>query len=203
MSTFAHANTVVIDFQQLELVNGNVNLVGAPYLEGGFQIALSTSGSGSATLANLGTLRGDYAGSTAMVANETGTVTSTLTLTREDGGTFDALSIDLAHWIANSTVQTVDFTGDLLGGGTVSLVSPFSLSTGAFALQTFNFPANFQNLVSLSWEIQGGGAGHRAQWDNITLSANAVPETSAWALIVAAMLPFAWGLTILKTRRRH
>jgi hypothetical protein len=83
-------------------------------------------------------------------------------------------SIDLADIFNTGSNITVDFIGNIAGGGTVS--QSFTTDS-ALGLETFNF-TNFTNLASVQW-TPTAGPNQWIEFDNINIngsSATAVPE---------------------------
>ena len=173
------ANADILDFQNLEQVNGSVNYVGTSVSEDGWNI---TKEPGEPfDFAVFGTLDPRYPGSTALF-NDTINGMNRL----EHGGlsVFNLVSIDLDMLVGNPA--QVNFTGFINGGGTVQQ----SFNTdGNVGLQTFNF-AGFTNLTKVEWLQEGSFH----QYDNINVSV--VPEPATVLALVA-------GLGLLVSRRRR
>lgn len=184
------ASATVIDFNSIALVpTDNIVNVGTSFSGDGFNLTVSGN-----TLAALGPARADVTGQPALVVNIGASVTRTVTLTALSGNRFEIDSIDLAKWI-NTTTKTVNFTGNLLGGGTVT--QGFSIPPlPTFALSTYLFPATLTNLTSLQWNTtSGGGVDNYHQFDNLVVNELPVPEPSTFALAVvgaAALLTMAY-----------
>lgn len=162
LATGASAASVVIDFESLTAAGPSFTYV-ASHSEDGFTVtnpdypendAFGAPQTGS-TL---------YQGSTALVNNIPGDVTL---LTKDDGGTFTAVSIDIAELApTNPRARDVPFTGTRADGSTVMA----TLTTdGAAGFETFTFDG-FTDLVSLSW-VQ---LAPFHQFDNITLAVGGV-----------------------------
>lgn len=92
-----------------------------------------------------GTLEGRFAGQVAAFNNAN---TGATTLTRNGGGTFSFLSIDVAN-ILNPGADSITFEGILDGGGTVTQSFTFN-SFGH--LTTLTLDSDFKNLDSLSFD---------------------------------------------------
>ncbi len=104
-----------------------------------------------------------------------------ITLMHNDGGTFDLLSLDASIQAAPDGLTTV--TGYYAAGGSIS--TEIALVDGVW--NTFNFDAQWSNLVSVG--IEGAdGAAHNNMRDNVV--ANVVP-------IPAAVWLFGSGLGLL------
>lgn len=83
-------------------------------------------------------------------------------LTKDDGGTFRVVSIDLAELLPGAPIAVVPFTGTRADGSTVTVTFT---TDGIAGLETFAF-SGFESLTSLSWAQDP--LFH--QFDNITLS---------------------------------
>ena len=71
------------------------------------------------------------------------------TFKKVDGASFDVISVMLMN--LNDTVgsQSIDFTGNLTAGGTVTHRIITSADQNQYS--TFTFPASFAKLASLVW----------------------------------------------------
>ena len=98
-------------------------------------------------------------------------------LRRSDSGPFDLFSIDLAE-LNGGVVSTVTFTGDRLGGGTVT--QAFSIDGVAFGAETLRV---LRGLPEPDRRTLDPGGSPYHQFDNIV-----VPEPSSCALIFAGTL---------------
>jgi hypothetical protein len=166
----APAQAVVIDFESLAH-NNYVTFPGSPYTENVF--TMTNSVNNSAGYLVWGTSSTYLPGSTALAHN---VGNSTTTLSQLGGGAFTLSSSDLADLYNSGDNITVDFTGNLAGGGTVFQSFTTNSSQG---LETFNFN-NFTNLASATWTpttTAAAGNGY-IQLDNINVngSSTAVPE---------------------------
>lgn len=176
VASVANAN-IVLDFEALEQVNGNVNSWGYNYQEDGYDFTKAPSGPEFATF---GTLEGRYPGSTALFNNEIGGIT---VLSAIDGSSFDLVSIDVANLNFNGPV-TVNFVGFLAGGGTVNQSFTTSFN-GVNVLETVTF-SGFVGLDRVEWSQDSPFH----QFDNVTI----VPAPAGVALI---------GMAGLVARRRR
>ena len=95
---------------------------------------------------------------------------ATITLTKNDGGSFELLSMD----VSSGPSQDITFVGTKINNNLV--YSTISLSEN-MALQTYYFD-NFENLVSVSWLCDPTG------YDNIHI----IPEPSSLILFVGSIL---------------
>jgi hypothetical protein len=153
---------VVIDFESLAHSGTEIG-IGDQYNEDGFEfnnilIAQEFFAIGSGSFRNFG--------STSLLNNLINGITE---LTREGGGTFELISIDLNQLNSSGSVVNITFTGNLAGGGTV--MQTFMVNDGDIASgQTFNFNSGFTNLDSVTWVqvspfhsfdniVMGGGGG--------------------------------------------
>ena len=176
------AGVITIDFEILASSGVGFVNVGETYSEDGYTIT-NLASSGSTALASPESNNfAFYAGSTTLFNNR---VPNAVTELVADSGTdFDLISIDLTELrISSLGPTTVEFIGNLAGGGTV--VQSFGLD-GVFGLETFQF-TGFNSLLSLTW-VQGPDS---HQFDNIVI----VPEP-------ATVLLLACGLVGLGARSR-
>ncbi|MEN0021379.1 MAG: hypothetical protein AAF747_10905 [Planctomycetota bacterium] len=117
----------------------------------------------------------------------------TITLTKDDGGNFDILSVDLAEINTSSPAFTIaisEFRG-FRDGVEVASVTFAPLNDGS-TFATYVFPSTFINLGAVEFGAVFGGNGY--QLDNITLG----PPTPA----PAAALVLAGGALASSRRRR-
>ena len=166
---------VPIGFGSLEHVDAGISYHGDFYSEAGF--TLNEIGSGQ--FATRGTLHPTFSGSTALYsATPAGGI---VTLTKDDGAAFAIKSIDLAG-LNNDNPQTVTFTGQLSGGGTI--MQSFELDGSEFMNQkTFEFDPSFASVTSVSFEQTAP----YYQFDNIVLSPVGVREDVATAYITTEL----------------
>jgi hypothetical protein len=111
----------------------------------------------------------NFAGSTALFPY----VDETHTFQRIDGLPFNLLSFDYSEYYASSLAGTVTFTGNFVGGGSIS---KDVTSDGVFGFESATF-AGFNNLSSVVFSTNVVGF----QLDNISVTA--VPEPSSLALL--------------------
>lgn len=146
--------SAVIDFEQLQHVDGGTANHGRSYQEDGF--VLTTSGFNG--FASFGTFEGRFTGSTALFNS---TVDGVTVLAAIDGSAFTLESIDIAELNGHS-VTSVTFTATFEGGGTAT--ETIQIDGVAFAPETFVFEG-FKNVTSVSW-VQ---VSPYHQFDNIVL----------------------------------
>ncbi|MGK7923963.1 MAG: hypothetical protein AB4290_01695 [Spirulina sp.] len=179
------ATAVVLDFDSLETATapGGISIIpDPPYEEDGFQV------SGTGSLLSFSQDSDKYAGSAGLwVGLSSGQAT---VMEAANGDPFTLNSIELSLIAPNATSPPVKFTGQLLGGGTVSQ----SFTPTEFGFTQFNFNSNFTNLTSVSW-IQGTVEeltdGH--QFDNIVVTVTDVPEpASILSLLVLSAVAAGW-----------
>ncbi len=146
------AGQVVMDFNHLS-APGALNTITSPQNEDGLRI----TNANAFYIFGPGNTRNT--GHKAMVNQFTGHIT---TLTAQSGSKFTLLSMRLSPYDAGPE-STVTFTGNKAGGGTVTAV----LTTGtAIAGVVRTFPANFNDLTSVTWSMTAGNTYH--QFDDIT-----------------------------------
>jgi hypothetical protein len=155
----AETQSIVIDFEALASSGNDFTYI-ASWSEDGFTVADPSSSDGYTFGAPQTGNTGFFQGSTALVNNWPGDAT---VLTKDDGGEFDATSIDIAELRTTDTAPIeITFTGIRADATTVSA----TLTTdGAAGFETFAL-AGFTGLTSLSW-IQ---VAPYYQFDNITLA---------------------------------
>ncbi|MGD8321594.1 MAG: hypothetical protein PVJ02_14115, partial [Gemmatimonadota bacterium] len=139
------AGSVVMDFESLA-ASGVTQSVMSSYSEDGFTL-VDPANSGDAFMAFLdGPM---FLGSIALLNATPG---NTTVLAKDDGGTFTAVSIDIAELaLSDLRPRDVNFTGTRADGSTVTA----TLTTdGVAGFETFTFEG-FTDLVSLSW-VQAG-----------------------------------------------
>jgi len=151
--TAARAGQAVMDFDHLPAPSANNNIA-SPQTEDGLRLTNSNGfyifGPGSTR----------NTGHKALANQFTSTTT---TLNTVSGAKFTLLSMRLSPYAAGSD-STVTFTGNKAGGGTVTV----SLTTGAaLAGAVRTFPASFNDLVSVTWNMSAGNTYH--QFDDITV----------------------------------
>ncbi|MDF5708650.1 MAG: hypothetical protein PUP90_13430 [Nostoc sp. S4] len=176
MGTTAQALTV-IDFESLAQPGDGTTDQGFSYTEDGY--TLTNTNINQFPFATFNTGKSRYLGSTALYNNS---IDGTTVLTRNDGGIFDLLSIDLGELNEPFESSTVTFVGTKADNSVIS--NSFNLN-GVKGFQTFAF-TDFTNLVSTSW--QQIAPFH--QFDNIVVSditTKSVPETAS----VLGLLSFA------------
>jgi hypothetical protein len=146
-----------------------------------------------------GTFWGTSNGTTIMVIDAFG-APNNVTFSPIGGGSFSVTAIDLskANTFSTTSAESVQVTGNLAGGGTVS--TTFALAPD-FNFATFAFDSSFTNLLSVVLSGSGSSCcgqqpGNYFAIDNIVVETAAVPEPAALTL-------FALGSAYLIARRRR
>ncbi len=185
----AQAQTT-LDFEALPNPNNGItNSQGSFVSENGFTVADMPTGNGLRSVAPDGGFGLNYTGSVALFNFAEGGIT---TLTQNSGGPFNLNRIDLANYLVQALIaggDTVNFTGHVRGGGTVT--QSFTLAASD-ALQTFAFNASFTNLTSVTFVQDDIGN----QFDNIVVTP--VPAPSSLAVFTGLA-----GIGGLALRRRR
>ncbi|MEM7593271.1 MAG: PEP-CTERM sorting domain-containing protein [Cyanobacteria bacterium P01_A01_bin.83] len=183
----ARAENTVIDFESLAQPGGGLTRHGFVYGEDGYTLTNNGRPFDFGTF-NTGERR--YQGSTALFNL---TIGGEIVLTKDDGGLFDLLSIDLGE--LNVPVSTsVSFVGTKSDSTTVE--KTFNLD-GIFGLETFAFEG-FSQLTSVSWTQDSPFH----QFDNIVVAdSKSTPEpASMLGLLGIAALGTASKLKNKKTK---
>jgi len=158
---------VVMEFDAFEIDNNMVNDIGTSISEDGFTI--SQDPNDAFPFAVFGQQENRYPGSAAPFNN---TVDGLIRLEQDNGNAFDLISVDFAP-LNSATPVTINFTGFLPGGGTVT--DSFTHSGSAIALETHTFGNDFDNVTAVEWTQ----ASPFHQFDNVTI----VPAPGAMALL--------------------
>jgi hypothetical protein len=166
----ALAEDVVIDFE--ELTGSNLVQRSAPYSNSGFE--LSTEFTSSAVDTEDEKLKSVHAGSN--FYSETVSMLTNYTddypvLTRQDGETFELISIDIDTLFAGNA--NVEFTGTKANGQVV--VQAFVTDSNRAEMETFSF-SGFTDLVSVSWNDLESSTLHH--FDNINLRSGPLKSIS-------------------------
>ena len=164
---------VVMDFQDLESSGTGFVDHGYVYTDptGAWMVSHPNSEPFQFTTAQTGNTS-FYQGSTMLFNN---TVNGVITFERVDGASFDLASIDLAALFVGGGAPTVNFVGNLAGGGTVNASYTVQNSRG---IETFSFAGlGFNNLSSVVWVQENS----LHQFDNIAVVP--VPAPAGLALL--------------------
>jgi hypothetical protein len=183
------AHAINIDFQSLEQVNGTYNFIGSggsvatTYTEKGFTLDAFDSNNYYG-FSVWGTLSANYPGSTALFNS---TIEGFTRLTQVGNGAFNLASIDLTSLGGNVNV-TVGFTGTKADLSTVT--QSFTTDNVLSTLETFTFNSDFTNLTQVTWKQDYPFH----QFDNINVSAVAVPWETDTLSVVGSTVLFGLGL---------
>ena len=169
-----NVRAVTIDFQSL--ANENDQEIGTTYSEDGFTISALMVGPTQTFLYSFGTSSNSYRGSTALRNGTDSTDVPVTRLAAGDGSPFNLASIMLAEGDGTAPgPATIDFTGYLDGGGTVTrsftLDGIFSTGSG-FELLVFS---GFENLTHVEWDNMDPFH----QFDDIVVETVPIPA-AAW-----------------------
>jgi hypothetical protein len=155
IKSFNIANTIVMDFESLRIDSAGLTDVGSSYIEDNFTIS-----KGRLDYVNLYSINSRdfrWNGSTSLFNN---TISGTITLTQNGGGTFSLNSIDL-DWLNGYGPVPVNFVGTKSDNSIINAHFDLDFVEG---FQTFNF-TEFTNLISVSWEQED----NFHQFDNIVV----------------------------------
>lgn len=171
----------VMDFQTLEHDGTGFVDVGFSYSANGFTV--SHPDSEPFQFAVAGTNNANfYQGSTALFNN---TVSGVMTLSQDNGNPFSMDSIGLSALFVGGGAPTINFVGNLNGGGQVFASYTVQNSVG---FETFSFAGlGFGNLDSMNWVQENSFH----QFDDITI----IPAPASLALLGLG------GLVAIRRRR--
>jgi hypothetical protein len=176
----AHAERVVLDFEELTTPGTGFSLIGNSYSKDGFTVRAFPAG-------DLGYWRSNdssFPGSTALFPYASGGAPSTQII-RDDGLTFDLKSIMISEWnVEWSSGVTLTLNGIRSDNSQINV--PIALD-GTFGFETFNF----EDFTGLK-EIRLIHGDYKSQYDNIVL--DVIPEPCTLVLM-------SFGTIILLKRR--
>jgi len=127
---------------------------------------------------------------------------SQVTFSQVGGAPFALTSFDYAEWQEANTAHQITVTGNLVGGGTISMLLPLDLvfdgPGGQPDFQNVNFNSSWGNLLSVALTGTGATSGSLDYFaiDNINVDAPAVPEPGTLTLL-------SLGSAYLIRRRRR
>jgi hypothetical protein len=194
----------VIDFDHLTFDGVSVsdwddgeNYRDAPYIEDGFSLTTYyymmgiNADDGQKYFVSVHNDSWFYAGSVSFIKNYS---YDTAIFTRQDGGVFNLISIDLDSLYGS--LAHVEFTGVFQDGGTIT--QSFILDPINNKMETFSF-SGFTNLVSVSWIDLESVACHH--FDNIVVSSAPVPVPTTVLLLGSGLFGIVGFKRKLKNRR--
>lgn len=181
------SQAAVIDF------DAHPNDFGTPIFDSGFTFDFVAAGwgvfgPGSGACCNV-----NYNGTTSMFADGNRDGNAYFVMTPTAGGTFSISSLDAAvYWVGAS--GSIEITGYLHGGGTVSTTLGVGTTWGTFALSGFN------NLDSVMFRDTTSGAFLVAPGMGIdNINTTPVPEPETYVLMLAGLAMV--GLASRRARR--
>jgi len=121
------------------------------------------------------------------------------TLTKQDGGSFDLISIDIRELNVNVPPGSIEFTAVKTAGG---MVSQTFNSDGVFGWETFMF-IGFTEIDSMSWDITNPD--FPTAFDNIVLEIDGsqpvggelIPLDSTMVLVAGTQTTVAWMIPVI------
>lgn len=198
----ARGGQVLLDFTDLPIPGGADANFFAPIMTQGFTLtSIDPTNGFSAGFQAHGPNSIFYAGKIGLAAfaPATSPPDNVITLTQSNGQPFSLLSIDLARNFAFDPAPTVTFTGNKVGGVTVTDTFTVTTPVGTAAFQTFTFSPDFSDLTSVTWgQPQLSDGLH--QFTDILLQTAPVPEPSSLALF-ALGIPLVLACTRRTGRR--
>jgi len=219
-SNTLHAQTTVLDFEEVPCGAGGLPVLLSTYSFAGFKISSvpairppSTVGLGVWCPGQGSNIA--FAGSKALFVNTF--ESSITTLVRGDGGAFGITSVKLANILGDIRGGPISFLGTQTDGTVVSQLFTVPINNTP-VLNLFTFSTAFARVTSLQWTtgssdalctstnntgicVNGGRA--NVQLDDFTLNTTAqdrtstVPEPSTYALMAAGLL----GIGLVRKRR--
>jgi len=190
LSSDANAAIVTLDFEQFSAQTVGVfnTTIGPSFTEDGFNVVANT---GSVDIKAIGDIDDAYTGSVALIQLKT---EDSYSLTRDGGGLFDALSLDLFTFNPGAT-GTVTIWGNNATLGTVSQDFTFTNNT------TASLSNDFQGVSSL-WLTQGA-FDNAFQADNFVLETNSVvtPLPASGLLMLGALGGLAGARRVARSKQ--
>ncbi len=172
----SQSQAMVIDF------DAHPTDFGTPIIESGFQFDFTSAGWGVFGPGSGACCDVNYNGTTSLFADgDRDGQRAFVVMTKVGGGTFDVSALDAAVYWIGAPDGTIELTGALSGGGTVSA----SLNVGQ-GWQSFALGGGFSNLVSLTFQDSVSGAFLAAPGfgiDNVNTAPVPEPETYALMLL--------------------
>jgi hypothetical protein len=170
----ARADTIT--FNPLELPGPAVTFMSS-YTEAGFTFTSLINPSSPFAFVSAQQSNSSYAGSAGLAIGATGD--SAILSQGGAGFTLNSIDLSLLFRATAGEPATVFFTGNLVGGGTVTQNFTFS----QFGFQTFTFISTFTNLASV--QIGPTQSANLFQFDNVVVNAapTAVPEPATLLLL--------------------
>lgn len=173
----SQAQAMVIDF------NAHPDDFGTPIIESGFQFDFWSAGWGVFGPGSGACCDINYNGTTSLFTDgDRSGQRANVVMTKVGGGTFDVSALDAAVYWIGAPDGTIELTGALSGGGTVSASLNVGQGWQSFAL------GGFSNLVSLTFQDSVSGAFLQAPGfgiDNINTAP--VPEPESYALMLLGL----------------
>ncbi len=180
------AETVVFDLDTVPLPTGSHSILSLPYTEGGLRLE-----SNAANCVVIGTANSSYAGVKTFTPGTFGNLAQvTMTLSSPSGRFFSVRSATI-HPLNSGQAVNIGFVGRR--GFTSAQAA--TLSTGSNLAGTIGtFPAFFERIVSLEWNMNAsGGAYQRFQFSRILIEFEGLLTTSSFTVLESqgvAQVPF-------------
>jgi hypothetical protein len=184
----AHASASVIDMEGIAPIAGQSTQQNATHAYGDFSLTVPYGHFFDSANPEIGPSRPDN-GSDWLMNDWVPPFVPGLTIAKNDGGRFSAISFDATEWDPSfSSGTTIRATGHLFGGGTTT--QQFSTDSSLLSFETFTLDGSFVDLVKLELMDSGRSPPPMHEegalaYDNIVLAT--VPEPGLGFVVLSAL----------------